>query len=198
VIEDTRSIVPPPDFGSGPGVRARVREYRLGLLRQVLDRAEGPLRYEDAFALLPAIDGVGIPLRTLKEPPFADLISAQTPRRGRMGALSGLPWLLRRLPPDRLAERRRDVEARLRAMRIDWPVHVDSAGDADAEAGRIRRVWDMERAIAAEAEEHGRAVAASMKARLVERRGEVMARREAALSLAYHELRRTVRSGRSD
>lgn len=198
MTQDMRGIVPPPDFGSGPGVRARVREYRLGLLRQVLDQAEGPLRYEDAFALLPAIDGVGIPLRTLKEPPFADLISAQTPRRGRMGTLSGLPWLLRRLPPDRLAERRREVEAKLRAMRINCPVDVDAAEGAEDEAGRIRHVWDMERAIAGQAEEHGRAVAASMKARLVERRGEVMARREAALTLAYHELRRTVRSGRSD
>lgn len=189
----------PVDVGSGRGVRARVQSYRLSLLRSVLDGADAPLRYEDAAARLKVADGVGIPLRTLKEPPFADLISKQTPRRGRNGELSGLPWRLRRLSPERLDERGADVEARLRAMRIDLPGTAPfREGGADVtERARIQRVWDMERQIEECGAEHRLAIATNMRARLVARRDEVSARREKGISLAYHELRRTVPSGRT-
>jgi hypothetical protein len=188
----------PPDFGSGPGVRARVREYRLALLRIVLEQAEAPLRYEDAAERLALADGVGIPLRTLKEPPFADLISAQTPRRGRNGELSGIPWRLRRFSPGGLASHKAGIEARLRAMQIDLPdvVPHDRGPEAD-ERERLQQVWDMELLIEARAREHGLAIAANMRERLLERRGVIAARREGAITLAYRELRLTAPSGRN-
>lgn len=188
-------IVAPPDFGSGPGVRARIRDYRLGQLQRVLDAADGALRYEDAHAALVKLDGVGVPLRTLKEPPFAQLISAQTRRRGRVGELAGLPWRLTRLGPQRVAERTVEAETRLRAMRIDLPVAVDTVRAAGGEGGNIQRLWDFERAMSEHASDHGMAIAASMKALLVERRGSVAAQRELALSRAYHQLRQPAPSG---
>lgn len=189
------SGVQPLPPGSEPGVRARVREYRLGLVRQAIATAKGPLRYEDVAAIVRRIDGVGIPLRTLKEPPFAQIISAQVRRPGRRAQLSGLPWRLTRLSPDRIAERTAEVETRLEAMRIDVPVPVEWSDDTDDLHGRIQRLWDMERAMSRSERDHGLAIAGRMKALLVQRRTDVAARRQLALSQAYHELRVQVRSG---
>lgn len=183
------AVTPPPDFGSGPGVRARVREYRLAQVRRVMAAAKGPLRFEDVHERLVALDGVGIPMRTLKEPPLSDLVSQQTPRKGRLGELAGLPWLLRRLTPERLDARRLDLEGRLRAMCVDLPAPPVDVAPGDGERARIQYVWDLEKAIRLDADEHALAIAARMVAQFVARRDAVVERREAALSAAYRELR---------
>ena len=119
----------PLPVDAGRGVRARVREHRLDLLRTVLADADGPLTNDEVVERLRAKDGVGIPRRTLLLPPFQPLVAAQAKRRGTLGELAGTPWRLRRLTDEGRWDLLLELERRADAMR------GTSAGASAARAG---------------------------------------------------------------
>ena len=177
--------------------RRLVRAYRLALLEHVLQEAGEPLRFYDVVVRLRKADGIGIPRRTLFEPPFADLISAQTPRRGRIGELAGLPWRLRKLSHERRVEWIDRLSARLHARNPsakDAGTALDH-GQGMSDRQQIERIMELEEAIASFDLRDSAQLAKRMCDRLVARREAMLPLRAGAISSSFAELRQPSPSG---